>query len=196
MRQLLIPLLITIPTLAFVGCGGTKITRVDASQQVDLSGNWNATDSQQVAKTMIADVMTRPWVTNFMTKEGRKPRVQVDQVIVRSNGDIIETEIFTNDMVREFINSGQVSALSDLAMRQRQNQVLQALDANASEESRKNAFAQISPDFILRGTILVQDDQAGDTRQRFYSIDLNLSDTETSELVWMGNHKISKIVER
>lgn len=196
MRQLLIPLLITISTLAFVGCGGTKITRVDASQQVDLSGNWNATDSQQVAKTMIADVMTRPWVTNFMTKEGRKPRVQVDQVIVRSNGDIIETEIFTNDMVREFINSGQVSALSDLAMRQRQNQVLQALDANASEESRKNAFAQISPDFILRGTILVQDDQAGDTRQRFYSIDLNLSDTETSELVWMGNHKISKIVER
>ena len=137
MRHLLIALICVIPVIVLSGCGGTKITRVAPNQQNDLSGNWNAIDSLNTAKEMIPDVMSRPWIDNFIKANGRNPRVQVDQITVRTDGDVIETEIFTNDLVREFINSTRVDAFSNLEYRRRQNEVLKALDANTSEESRK-----------------------------------------------------------
>lgn len=196
MRPLLVLLAAAPFALALVGCGGTKVTRTEASQQIDLSGNWNATDSQQVAKAMIADVMTRPWHTAFRTANNRNPRVQVHRVVVRGTGDVIDTQIFTNDIVREFINSGLVDAFSATDERLDTREVLADQDVNASADTRKEAFQETASDFILRGTILVQDDQAGRTRQRFYSVDLNLTNIQTQQMVWMGNHKISKIVER
>jgi len=196
MRSIMLALAAIPLTFALTGCGGTKITRTDPSQQIDLSGNWNATDSQDVAKAMIADVMTRPWHSNFRTANGRNPRVQVHRVVVRGTGDVIDTQIFTNDIVREFINSALVDAFSSTDEREDTREVLKDQDVNASAETRKEAFQEIGSDFILRGTILVQDDQEGRTRQRFYSVDLNLTNIKTQQMVWMGNKKISKIVER
>ena len=42
--------------LFVAGCGGNTVNRTDPNAVRDLSGNWNATDSQQVATTIIADV--------------------------------------------------------------------------------------------------------------------------------------------
>lgn len=198
LRHLVALLALSGMAVSLVGCGGSgpRVTRTEASQQVDLSGNWNATDSMQVANTMIAEVMTRPWHTSFRTANQRNPRVQVHRVIVRGTGDVIDTQIFTNDIVREFINSGLVDAFSATDERDDTREVLADQDVHASAATRSEAFQETGSDFILRGTILVQDDQAGRTRQRFYQVDLNLTNIQTQQMVWMGSHRISKIVER
>lgn len=183
--------------LALSGCGGgPRITRTAADQEVDLSGNWNSTDSRQVANAMIADVMTRPWHTQFRSENNRNPRVQVHNVVVRGTGDYIDTQIFTNDIVREFINSGLVDAYSASSEREDTREVLADQDRHASADTRQEAFAETGTDFILRGTILTQDDQSGRTRHRYYSVDLNLTHIQTQRIVWQGNHRISKVVQR
>jgi endonuclease YncB( thermonuclease family) len=54
-----------------------KVTRIDANETVDLSGNWNDTDSRQVAEEMVKDSLARPWLTEFQSEKNTKPRVIV-----------------------------------------------------------------------------------------------------------------------
>jgi uncharacterized protein (TIGR02722 family) len=190
---------ITIAAAGFglVGCGGgNEVTRTESNVQIDLSGNWNATDSQMVANAMIADVMTRPWHSDFSGSEGRKPVVKVGRVVVHSNGDIIDTDIFTNDIVREFINSGRVKAVRATGDEWQTRGELKDQDKYSSAETRKESFQETGADYLLTGSIKVQDDKAGRKTQKFYSVDLQLEDIQKGELVWLGNKKISKLVER
>ena len=48
-------------SLTVGGCSsGTKVTRVDPNIVTDLSGRWNDTDSQEVAKAMIKEALSYP----------------------------------------------------------------------------------------------------------------------------------------
>ncbi|HEX8547671.1 MAG TPA: hypothetical protein VF691_11960, partial [Cytophagaceae bacterium] len=42
-------------------CAKRTVTRVSPDQQIDLSGNWNDTDSKLVAEEMTRDMMARTW---------------------------------------------------------------------------------------------------------------------------------------
>ena len=66
-----LPLLAAI-LLVGAGCAEKKVARVDSGQQIDLSGKWNDTDSQLVAKESIDDSMSFPWAGNFQKAKGRQ----------------------------------------------------------------------------------------------------------------------------
>ncbi|MDD5354824.1 MAG: penicillin-binding protein activator LpoB, partial [bacterium] len=82
------------------GCGGTKVERVDSGEMIDLSGNWNDTDSQLVSAEMINDSLSRPWVSEFRSTQGKPPTVIVGTVRNRSS-EHINTETFVKDLERE-----------------------------------------------------------------------------------------------
>ena len=48
-----------------LGACGTSVKRVDSDETIDLSGAWNDTDSRLVADEMIADALSRPWISNY-----------------------------------------------------------------------------------------------------------------------------------
>jgi len=48
------------------GCAKKQVTRIDPGETVDLSGNWNDTDSRLVAEEMITDCLGRPWLATFL----------------------------------------------------------------------------------------------------------------------------------
>lgn len=199
--------------LGLVACGGTRVTRGDTNQTLDLSGNWNAEDSRLVAQAMVMGetnaaqpygglnrvygILEHPWHTDFKAQHrGEKPVLKVGRVIVRSNGDVIDTQIFTDDIRRALINSGQVRVVASNSENWQTRNEQADQDVHASEATRKEAFQEIGSDYLLQGTIKVQDDKAGRTTEKFYSIDLVLTHVKSQEIVWQGNKKIRKIVER
>lgn len=198
MRPLLAAALILLPaSLALTtGCGGTTVTRTEENAVIDLSGNWNATDSRQVADALIADCLEFPWADQFKAKNNRIPVVKTGRIKVVTNGDVVNTEIFTNDLQRALLRSGKAQPVAsnsetDQAREERKDQ-----DVNASEATRKESFQETGTDFLIIGTINVQDDQADGKRQKFYSVDLKMTDVKTQQQVWIGNKKISKLVKR
>lgn len=193
---LLLPLAL-LGTAFLGGCGGgTQVERTDSDEVIDLSGNWNDTDSQQVAAAMIADVMNRPWHSNFRTQENRNPVVKVGDVYVRSNGDVIDTDIFTKDITREFVNSGLVDAVRARGEESQIRDERVDQDRNASNDTRKRNRQELGADYLMTGAIKVQDDREGRQAVKFYSVDLQLEDIESGRLVWVGNKKIKKKVTR
>ena len=71
---------ISVSTIVLTACGGTSVKRVDAGEQIDLSGAWNDTDSQLVSEELIQDALSRPWVDNFVRQQGSSPAVIVGSV--------------------------------------------------------------------------------------------------------------------
>jgi hypothetical protein len=181
--------------VALTGCGKT-VERVDQNTVIDLSGNWNDVDSKQTAEAMISDSLKRPWADDFRAKKNKNPTVKVGRVVVRTNGDVINTEIFTNDLVREYINSGKVDVVASSADTEQTRAERAEQDKNASEATRKEGFQEQGCDFLLTGSIGVQDDQEGGKQVKFYSVDLKLTDVTTQRQVWIGNKKLKKFVSR
>jgi len=174
---------------------GPKISREAASEQIDLSGDWNDTDSQLVSGEMVKDSLARPWVDDFVANKKTKPRVIVGTVLNKSH-EHINTETFVKDLERELTNSGRVKFVASREQRDEVRSERADQARNASVASMKSAGQEAGADFMLKGQINTIMDEAGKKALKYYQIELELIDMATSEKVWIGQKKIKKLVER
>ena len=190
--------------IAAVGSGcQRKVSLVDpdtnemtaTGSTTHLTGKWNDSDSKYVAEKMIDQSFGFPWLENFTTEHNRKPVIRLDRVTVRSDGEIINTDIFLNDIRREYINSGKVTVVSSFDEADITRRELREQDVHASDATRKQAFQETGADFILSGTLGVQNEQEGRREVRFYQVDLVLTHVQTREQVWLGSTERKKFIE-
>jgi len=177
-------------------CASTpKVSRVAVEDQIDLSGEWNDTDSQLVSETMIQDALSRSWVDEFRDKKNTKPRIIVGTVLNKSH-EHINTETFVKDLERELTNSGRIKFVASKDQREelREERIDQA--KNASMETAKSAGQEYGADFMLKGQINTIIDEAGKNQLKYYQVELELLDMLTNEKVWIGQKKIKKMVQR
>lgn len=188
-------IIFSLITLVFVGCGGSSrtVTRIDSKEVIDLSGKWNDTDSRLVAEEMINDVTKRPWLTDFLTGKGKKPVVIVGKVRNKSS-EHIPTDLFTKDIERELLNSGQVRFVADSEEREDVRAERKDQQDFASQETFKQFYKEIGADFMLSGVINSVNDSYDGQRVILYQIDLQLIDIETNSKVWIGSKEIKKYI--
>lgn len=193
MKKLL--MVLVVASLA-AGCGSyKKVTRLDPETVTDLSGKWNDTDARLVAEEMIADCLTRSWITEFAVSNGKKPVVTVGNIRNQSN-EHIDTEIFTKDFERELINSSRVRFVASSDQRDEVRSERADQSENASRETMKRLRQETGADFILVGSIKTIVDQARGINVIFYQTDLELINIESNEKVWIGSKEIKKEISK
>jgi len=182
--------------LLIAGCSETKtVTRVEPDQAIDLSGDWNDTDSRQVAEEMIKDVLNRPWLPDFKGEKKRTPVVIVGTVRNRSTEHISSTT-FTKNLERELINSGRVEFVANKEERAEVRDERTDQQEFSTPESLKKFQQETGADFMLRGDITSIVDQDGGSRVKYYQVNLELVNIETNKKAWIGEKKIKKLVEQ
>lgn len=194
MKKLLVAPVIAAFLLFGPSCANRKVTRIDPNQQTDISGRWNDTDSKLVANEMIKDVLERPWRTNFEQKYGRKPVVIVGSVRNKSS-EQIDPVTFIKDMEKNFINSGVVSVVQSGDERNQLRDERNDQQTFASEESKKKWGKEKGADFMLNGVIASIVDQYKNQKTVSYQINLELTNLETNEKVWIGEKEIKKYIK-
>lgn len=179
--------------LASVGC--KTVTRQETDEVIDLSGNWNDIDSQKVAEEMIQDALFRPWVSQHQTKHKDRPVVIVGGV--RNNtSEHINTETFTKELERAFVNSGRIRMVANAIDRpELRDEVLQ-MQTNATKETAKKLRQETGADYMLVGVVNDINDKEGGKTVRFYQINLELIHLQSHEKVWIGQKKIKKLVKK
>ncbi len=174
-----------------------EVEVLDPNERADLSGNWVAADSQEVARIMCNSILKAAWIDNFRNaNEGEKPFIKVAPITVRTNGDDISTEFFTDKIVEELINSGKARASHERSEAWKAHEELAYQDVNATLESRKARFQEQGVDYILIGTIVSQDDANATTKVRAWNVALKLIDVESGEIVWTKTHPHKKRIRR
>lgn len=181
--------------LMLSNCGPSrKVQRVDPNTVTDLSGRWNDTDSKLVAEEMIKDVLERPWRSEFQTKTGKKPVVIVGQIRNKTS-EHIDANMFIKNMERSFINGGTVSVVQSGSERNELRDERNDQQTFASEETRKKWGKEKGADFMLNGVIMSVTDEYKKQKAVKYQINLELTDLETNEKVWIGEKEIKKFIK-
>jgi uncharacterized protein (TIGR02722 family) len=184
---------VILASLLVAGCG-TKVTRIDVDETVDLSGAWNDTDSRLVAEEMISDALSHPWTSDFAGKSGRAPAVIVGTVRNFSH-EHINMNTFVADMERALVNSGRVEFVASSDERGEIREERTDQDLNASEQTRNEAGQETGADFMLKGQINTIVDVEDDEQVRYYQVDLTMISMADNRKVWLGQKKIKKLVE-
>lgn len=174
-----------------------KVSRIDPGTTTDLSGKWNDTDARLVAEEMISDALTKPWLNQFSRNNQNPPVVIVGRVRNESM-EHIETEVFTKEMERAFVNSGSVSVVANAQERADVRTERTDQQTNASYETTKKMAQELGADFMMIGNINSIVDETVDNRTLavFYTVNLELVNVETNQKIWIGNKKIKKLIER
>jgi len=179
-------------TLITTGCT-TKVARVDSSEEIALSDQWNAKDSELVANEMIADMVSFPWASDFEMANNRRPTVIIQRISNKSH-EHIAIDTFVNDIKRAIIRSGKASFVAggeerDAVRDERRDQELNAKDAKQMGQEK-------AADFALSGSVNSIVDEEGKKRVTFYQVDMKLIDMESNIEVWNGQKKIQKYQKR
>ncbi len=178
------------------GCySSRKVKRVSSEQQIDLSGRWNDTDSRKTAETMINQVLNEPWLENFKRKNNGERPVVIVGLIRNKSHEHIGTETFIKDIEREFIKSGRVRLVQAGDKRDELRNERMDQQKYASVETAKEWGKELGADYIMQGSVNSIVDSYKKEKVVMYQINLELTDLETNEIVWIGDKKIKKYIE-
>ena len=194
MNKWLAVCVISVLTIVLTACGGTSVKRVDAGEQIDLSGAWNDTDSQLVSEELIQDALSRPWVDNFVRQQGNSPAVIVGTVRNLSH-EHINVRTFVADMERALVNSGRIDFVASSTERGEIRDERIDQDLNSTEATRNAAGQEMGADFMLKGEINTIIDKEGKEQVRYYQVDLTMISMADNRKVWLGQKKIKKYVK-
>jgi len=176
------------------GCfSSRKVDRVSPDEQIDLSGRWNDTDSRLTAEALTDQMLNERWLPDFERSHNRRPVVIVGLIRNKSH-EHIDAETFIKDIEKAIIRDGSVRLVQ--AGEKREELRMERADQQefASAATAKKWGLELGADFMLQGTINSIVDEYRREKVVAYQIDLELTNLETNEIVWIGDKKIKKYI--
>jgi uncharacterized protein (TIGR02722 family) len=196
----------TILVVAFlaVSCSNKNVTRIEPDTVTDLSGQWNDTDSRLVANALIEQSLTDPWLSRYSNANGGNPPTVIVGEFRNRSSEHIPVSTFVNDLENAYINSGAVTVVAGDVQRDQIRDERDDQQENARADTRARLGQELGANYVLQGELnSIQDEEEttrfGATRKEqivFYQVDARLVDLESNAVVWAGQHKIKKYIER
>jgi uncharacterized protein (TIGR02722 family) len=180
-------------TIFMISCS-RKVTRIDVTEQKDISGSWNSTDSRLAAEELIKQILNENWLNTHLQAKGKKPVVIVGMVTNKSH-EHIEAETFMKDLERSFLQTQKVGLVQSGKKREELRGEKADQQTNASVSSMKKFGLENGADYILQGSINSIVDAFKRQKGVTYQVSLELTNIETNEVVWIGDKKIAKYIK-
>lgn len=195
MKKIILAIAIVTTVAVLTTSCARKVTRIEPTEQIDLSGRWNNTDSRFVAEEMIGTILNDKWVTNHQqSQNGQKPVVIVGFVSNKSH-EHIEAETFVKDVEQSFVKSGKLRLVQGGKKREELRAEKADQQSNASLSSMKKFGLEQGADYILQGSINSIVDSEKRQKVVYYQVNLELTNIQSNEVVWIGDKKIAKYVK-
>lgn len=196
MRRITLAIVAVLVAVVLSGCGSNrKVARVDSSEVIDLSGRWNDTDSRLVSNEMIQDLLTAKWIPIYESQHNNARPVVIVGTILNKSHEHIDAETFIKDIEKAIIRNGSVRLVQAGAKREElRDERDQHNQGYVSPETAKKWGRELGADFMLQGTISSIVDSYKKNKVVSYQVDLEMTNLETNEVVWMGDKKIKKTI--
>lgn len=183
--------------LQWAGCAPTyrEVKRVPADAVVDVDYGFNDTDARIVWQQMSDDANFRGWTDRWIQEHGGQRPIIIIGPIKNNTQEYINTNLFTRNFEREMLNSGKVRVVSARDDRgELRDERLQGQEWN-SPETRKIMKNELGADLMLLGDIndVQQRSLSGRTVSKYYQVNLDLTNIETNEKVWIGSAEVKKV---
>jgi uncharacterized protein (TIGR02722 family) len=181
-------------TFLFTSCETRKVTRIDPSTQVDLSGRWNDTDSRKVADQMIYDLFESDKFKEYAKQLGRKPVIVIG-LIKNKTSEHIDADNYIKKFEAVIQNSNMADIVESDEFRDKLRVERTQQQDFADPATAKQFGKELGADVMLFGEMTSEVDTYNKKRVVNYVTTLFLTDVETSKRVWYGQNEIKKFVK-
>lgn len=176
--------------IAFAGCGPRAFVEGDYDEDVEaanlLTDKWSESDMQRAVQDLVASA-----TNHYSIKSAKKPPVVVVTRLQNKTSEHIDTQNIT-DMIRvELQRSGRFQFL-DKSAREDIADEIDYQQENAGRSTRKRGGKQVGADFVMNGRLDSIVQQAGKKKTVYYKLTLNLTDLQTTIIVWSDYKQIRK----
>jgi uncharacterized protein (TIGR02722 family) len=196
-RSILIKSSILLLTIAILtsSCARRKVTRIDPDRVTDLSGRWNNTDARLTAETIADQALTGRWLNEFILSKNQRPVIVVGTIRNNSH-EHIDTDIFIKDIERAFLRSQSIRLVQAGDKRNELRGERADQQDFASTSTMKRWGQELGADFIMQGSVKSIVDSYRRERTTYWQVDIELTNLETNEIVWIGDYKGKKYILR
>jgi len=171
-----------------------NVARVDVTKEMDINGSWNDVDSRLTSEAMTEQVLSEDWLKNHYAKKKEQPVIIVGNIKNKSH-EHIDAETFMKDIEKAFIQSKKVRIVQGGEKREQLRGERADQQTNSSVSTMKQWGLEVGADYMLQGSINSIVDAYKRKKVVYYQIDLELTNLETNEIVWIGDKKIKKYVK-
>lgn len=187
-------LLAVILTNILLSCQTRKVTRIEPSTEVDLSGRWNDTDSRKVADQMIFDLFESEKFKEYAKQLGRKPVIIVG-LIRNKTSEHIDSDNYVKKFEAVIHNSNIADIVESDAFRDQLRIERTQQQDFADASSAKQFGKELGADVMLFGEMTSETDTHNNKKVINYITTLFLTDVESSKRIWYGQNEIKKYVK-
>ena len=171
-----------------------NVERIDVDSEIDISGKWNDVDSKLTAQALTDQILEADWLNNFTKAEKDKPVLIVGFVKNKSH-EHIEAETFMKDIEIAIVKSPRVRLVQGGEKREAIRGERADQQTNSSVSTMKSFGLEVGADYMVQGDINTIVDAYKRKKIVYYQVNLELTDLESNEIVWIGEKKIKKYVK-
>lgn len=182
--------------LTTAACGSTRVARVDPTSVTDLSGRWNDADSRLVAQALITQSLDADWSRRWADAHGGRTPTVIVGAFANRTLEHIPVATFTRDLERAYVTSGAVRVVASVDERTSVRAERTDQQVNAVADTRARLAMEQGAQFMLQGDVQAIEDAQGRERVITYQVDATLVDLESNAKVWIGQHRIKKVIDR
>lgn len=191
--RLLMKLTITLLVVFLLsGCART-VSRIEPSQQIDLSGRWNDSDSRQVADKMIQDLLNSEKFKEYAKTINKKPSIIVG-LVRNKTSEHIDANNYIKKLELAIFNSGSADLVESDTFRDKLREERAQQQDFASTETASRWGKEEGANLMLFGEMTSETDTYNNRRVVNYVTTLFLTDIETNKRVWYGQQEIKKYI--
>jgi uncharacterized protein (TIGR02722 family) len=201
MRKFIYLMLLT-SLLATFGCVRRDIRSSRYDDNRKANHEWSGEDTESTSRELIAQMMSDAWYARAVAKKTENEAEDTRPFIVlgdfkNKTTEHIESSSFLTSLKGALISSGKIKFVSKM---NRSHDLRKNVDEGilySSEETAKSIGDEDAADYMLFGEITSITNRDGGVTYIYYQINVELHDTESHEVVWVGEKKIKKkIVQR
>lgn len=177
-------------------CSSTRVSRIDPASVTDVSGRWNDADSRLVANALITQSLDADWANRYAAANGGRAPTVIVGLFANETLEHIPVATFTRDLERAYVTSGLVRVVASADERASVRAERADQQEHALAETRARLAGEYGAQYMLQGDVKAIEDAQGRERVITYQIDATLVDLTSNAKVWVGQHRIKKLVDR
>ena len=168
-----------------------KVSRVDPSKEINLSGRWNDSDSRMVADKMIADLTSSERFKEYVKNKGSKPAIIIG-LVKNKTSEHIDSDNYIKKLEAAIFNANIANLVESDEFRDKLRVERAQQQEYADPATVKQWGKETGADLILFGEMTSETDVYNKDRVVNYVTTLFLTDMETNQRVWYGQQEIKK----
>ena len=193
-------LLVLVIGLSLTSCSSFKAKRVGSAESdekaMEITDEWVAGDTERVIKDILANIKDHRGFKNYLRKHGKRPSLFIAQVQNLTSEAYFPINDINDELLYELSSSGDFKLIDNNARAKILKELTYQHDGMVDPGTAKQIGKQTGADLLIFGNVFMKPKSRKGKTIKEYTVNIRMTDLETTEVVMMARTKISKFSEQ